>query len=65
METDLYEYAKMGSAPDCLKISPDGKVFATYGHDRFIRIFDIKTGKIVKTINETLQKYIEEAKENK
>ncbi|NJR13974.1 MAG: hypothetical protein HC779_07185 [Phyllobacteriaceae bacterium] len=65
MKTDLYEYAKMKSAPYCLKISPDGKLFATFGSDRTIRIFDMKSGKIVKTIDETLQTYIDGAKESK
>jgi peptidylprolyl isomerase domain and WD repeat-containing protein 1 len=65
MDTDLYEYAKMQSSPHCLKIAPDGLTFATYGTDRLIRIFDIKSGKIVKTINETLQNYVDQAKENK
>ena len=65
METDLYEYAKMQAPPHCLKISPDGKSFATFGADRVIRIFDIQSGKIVKTIDETLQNYIDQAKENK
>lgn len=64
-ETDLYEFAKMQSYPHCLKIAPDGKTFATYGADRFIRIFDMVTGKIVKTINESLQNYVDQGKENK
>lgn len=65
MDTDLYEFAKLKSYPHCLKISPDGKLFATYGTDRFIRIFNIKSGKLIKTIDETMQHYIDEGKENK
>jgi peptidylprolyl isomerase domain and WD repeat-containing protein 1 len=65
LDTDLYELAKLKSAPYSLKIAPDGKSFATFCVDRFIRIFDIRSGKLINKIDETLQKYIDEGKENK
>lgn len=46
-------------------ISPNGHLFATVGTDRKIRIFDFLSGKLNFTINETMQLYVEQAKENK
>ncbi|VDK61242.1 unnamed protein product [Anisakis simplex] len=64
-DTDLYEFVKLKSAPRCLVIAPDGRRFAAVGIDRRIRIFDFMTGKLQKTIDETLQSYMEQAKLNK
>ncbi|MFH4976620.1 hypothetical protein AB6A40_003329 [Gnathostoma spinigerum] len=64
-DTDLYEFLKMKSAPRCLAIAPNGKTFATVGVDRRIRVFNFLRGKLIKTINETLQSYVEQAKVNK
>lgn len=46
-------------------MNPKGQNFATFSADRWIRIFDVKTGKITHRINETLQNYIDLGKENK
>ncbi|VDN58518.1 unnamed protein product [Dracunculus medinensis] len=64
-DTDLYEFLKLKVIPRCLVISPNGHLFATVGTDRKIRIFDFLSGKLNFTINETMQLYVEQAKENK
>lgn len=64
MDTDLYEYAKMGTAPNSLKISPNGDSFATFGADRIIRIFSVVSGKLLKQIDESLKIYVDQGKEN-
>ncbi|KAI6194029.1 Cyclophilin-type peptidyl-prolyl cis-trans isomerase-15 [Aphelenchoides besseyi] len=65
MDTDLYEYAKIQQPPNCLVFNPNGETFATMGNDRQIRVFNTRTGKIIKTIDESLQRYVEEGKSNK
>ncbi|PAV86314.1 hypothetical protein WR25_14639 isoform B [Diploscapter pachys] len=64
-DTDLYEFLKTKSTVTCLKISPSGLQFATMSSDKKVRIFDILTGKLIKTIDENLGKYTSEAKENR
>uniref|UniRef100_F1L033 peptidylprolyl isomerase n=1 Tax=Ascaris suum TaxID=6253 RepID=F1L033_ASCSU len=64
-DTDLYEFLKLKSAPRCLVIAPNGRLFAAVGTDRRIRVFNFSTGKLIKTIDETLQSYLEQAKLNK
>lgn len=56
---------KMRTVPVCLAINPKGTMFATFGEDRRIRIFSVSTGKLLKTIDETLNKYLTEAKEHR
>ncbi|EPB65639.1 peptidyl-prolyl cis-trans isomerase, cyclophilin-type [Ancylostoma ceylanicum] len=56
---------KMKTVPVCLTINPKGTMFATYGEDRRIRIFSVATGKLLKTLDETLNKYLTEAKEHR
>uniref|UniRef100_A0A914CWE9 peptidylprolyl isomerase n=1 Tax=Acrobeloides nanus TaxID=290746 RepID=A0A914CWE9_9BILA len=64
-DTDLYEFVKLKQPPKSIKMNPKGQNFATFSADRWIRIFDVKTGKITHRINETLQNYIDLGKENK
>ncbi|VDL80938.1 unnamed protein product [Nippostrongylus brasiliensis] len=64
-ETDLYEFIKAKTVPVSLAINPKGTMFATYGEDRRIRIFSLPTGKLLKTIDETLSRYQSEAKEQR
>uniref|UniRef100_A0A915AK08 peptidylprolyl isomerase n=1 Tax=Parascaris univalens TaxID=6257 RepID=A0A915AK08_PARUN len=64
-DTDLYEFLKLKSAPRCLVIAPNGQLFAAVGTDRRIRVFNFSSGKLMKTIDETLQSYLEQAKLNK
>ncbi|BFZ63513.1 Peptidyl-prolyl cis-trans isomerase cyp15 [Saitoella coloradoensis] len=54
--TDLYEFKKAKSVPTCIAFSPDGTHFATISlPDRQVRVFDFKTGKMVKKYDESLQ----------
>lgn len=46
-------------------MAPNGKSFAAVGADRRIRIFDFQTGKMTKVIDETLQSYMDQSKQNK
>ncbi|VDD92961.1 unnamed protein product [Enterobius vermicularis] len=64
-DTDLYEFVKIKSPPRCLVCSQNGRIFAAFGADRRIRIFNFETGKLFKVIDETLQSYIDQAKLNK
>lgn len=64
-ETDLYEFVKAKTVPVSLAINPKGNMFATFGEDRRIRIFSLLSGKLLKTIDETLAKYQSEAKEQR
>ncbi|CAD5212795.1 unnamed protein product [Bursaphelenchus okinawaensis] len=64
-DTDLYTYAKLKICPQNLTFSPSGDKFAVWGKDRIIRVFDTLTGKVIKSMDETLNKYIEKAKDNK
>ncbi|VDO60754.1 unnamed protein product [Haemonchus placei] len=64
-ETDLYEFMKAKTVPVSLAINHKGTMFATYGEDRRIRIFSLPTGKLLKTIDETLSKYQTESKEQR
>ncbi|KJH47928.1 peptidyl-prolyl cis-trans isomerase, cyclophilin-type [Dictyocaulus viviparus] len=64
-DTDLYEFVKMRTVPVSLALNPKGTLFATYGEDRRLRIFSLSTGKLLKTIDETLNKYQTEAKEHR
>jgi peptidylprolyl isomerase domain and WD repeat-containing protein 1 len=53
-ETNLYEFAMKKTFALALSFSKDGKQFATMGRDRFVRVFNFETGKLIKTYNETL-----------
>uniref|UniRef100_A0A0N5AIS8 peptidylprolyl isomerase n=1 Tax=Syphacia muris TaxID=451379 RepID=A0A0N5AIS8_9BILA len=64
-DTDLYEFVKIKSSPRCLVCSNNGRIFAAFGADHRIRIFDFERGKLMKIIDETLQSYVEDAKLNK
>lgn len=64
-DTDLYEFLKMKQLPRCLEISPDGRTFSIIASDRWIYVFDLATAKIVKRLDESLQRYIELGKEMK
>lgn len=65
-DTDLYEFKKVGCiiritdaqnkcVPSCLVFAPTYHQFATFGFDdRQIRIFNFKTGKLVRKYDESL-----------
>ena len=53
-ETDLFELAKNKTCALSTQFSNDGSKFAIYCKDRKIRLFDMKSGKLIKTYIETL-----------
>uniref|UniRef100_A0AC35ESC5 PPIase cyclophilin-type domain-containing protein n=1 Tax=Panagrolaimus sp. PS1159 TaxID=55785 RepID=A0AC35ESC5_9BILA len=63
-DTDLFEFAKVRQPPKALAISPTGNFFATFSHDRSLKIFSVPFGKIIKVLDESLTRYIDEAKLN-
>lgn len=63
MDTDLYEFVSDKSVHH-LQVSPSGDFFATLSSDRKVRIFKYKSGKIVRTIDESLETIEKEHKEN-
>uniref|UniRef100_A0A6B2KZT4 peptidylprolyl isomerase n=1 Tax=Arcella intermedia TaxID=1963864 RepID=A0A6B2KZT4_9EUKA len=61
--TDLYEFCKVGTVPTSLEISKDGKLFATMGADRNVRIFQFETGKLYRVYCESLEVFKSNQKE--
>ena len=54
-DTDLYEFKKSKTVPTCLNFSLDFSKFVTFGMgDRFVRIFNFHTGKLIKKFDETV-----------
>jgi len=69
LETSLYEFVQNESKSPKLKLhnisfSPDGEYFVTTSSDRKIRIFKLKTGKLVRTYDESLERITEAHKAN-
>nr|XP_002736396.1 PREDICTED: peptidylprolyl isomerase domain and WD repeat-containing protein 1-like [Saccoglossus kowalevskii] len=58
-DTDLYEFAKCKTVPTSLIFSPNGKMFVTMSFDRRVRIFRFLTGKKIKVIDESLERFTE------
>lgn len=57
-ETDLLEFAKNKSPPSCISFSPDFEMFATVSYpDNCIRLFDFKSGKLLKSYDESIKIY--------
>ena len=57
MDTDLYEFAKTKAIVLSIAFSKDGKIMAISSDDRKIRLFNFLTGKITKTIDESIDVY--------
>ena len=57
MDTDLYEFAKAKTIVLHIEFNKTGRVMAVLSKDRKIRIFNMLTGKITKTIDESLEVY--------
>lgn len=62
-DTDLYEFAKKKTMPTSLEMSQDGRLMATMGQDRHVRLFHFLTGKLYRTYNESLSIFNEAQKE--
>ncbi|ODV77842.1 uncharacterized protein CANTADRAFT_69014 [Suhomyces tanzawaensis NRRL Y-17324] len=53
-ETDLFELVKSKSKPSSICFSEDQQMFATISYpDNFIRLFNFKTGKLIKKLDES------------
>lgn len=53
--TDLFAFKKSKSLPTSITISPSGSQFATFSFpDRYVRIFDFTTGKLIRTYDESI-----------
>eukprot|EP00026_Physarum_polycephalum_P001078 Phypoly_transcript_01079.p1 GENE.Phypoly_transcript_01079~~Phypoly_transcript_01079.p1 ORF type:complete len:623 (+),score=105.08 Phypoly_transcript_01079:1835-3703(+) len=63
LDTDLFIFAKNKTVPLSLSFSPNGKLFATMGKDRQVRVFHFLTGKLYRTYNESLQILTEQQKD--
>lgn len=57
METDLYEFVKVKTIIINIAFNKSGKKMAILSKDRKIRLFDFLTGKIINTIDESLDQY--------
>lgn len=57
LETDLLELVKRNTTAKALAISPNGKLFAVYCADRYVRVFQYLTGRLLHTYDETFTLY--------
>jgi len=57
LDTDLYEFAKTKLQVHDLSFSPDGEHFVTLSNDRQIRLFNFKTGKLIRVYDESLKTF--------
>lgn len=55
IQTDFLQLLQPNSLPLSLNISPQGTYAAVILKDKIIRIFNLKTGKLVQTINESIK----------
>lgn len=58
-ETDYYELPKNKTCGLSCAFNSKGNLLAIFCRDRKIRIFNFRTGKLIKVYNETLETYIE------
>ena len=57
-ETDLLEFVKNKSPPSCITFSPNLETFASISYpDNCIRLFDFKSGKLLKSYDESIKAY--------
>lgn len=56
-ETSLYELLKNKTTPTSLELSPNCEMFSIMARDRFVRIFNFATGKMIKQIDDTFALY--------
>jgi WD40 repeat protein len=55
IQTDFLQLLSAGSAPFSFNLSPHGNFAAILLRDKLIRIFNLKTGKLILTIHEDLK----------
>jgi peptidylprolyl isomerase domain and WD repeat-containing protein 1 len=56
IETDLFDLKKCKTNAIAVGISNNGKMVGVYGRDRYVRLFNFLTGKLMKKIDESLDK---------
>ena len=54
-QTHFLQLLKANSAPLSLNLSPQGNLLAVVLKDKIIRIFNLKTGKLIETISESVK----------
>jgi peptidylprolyl isomerase domain and WD repeat-containing protein 1 len=57
LDTDLYEFAKEKTIVLSIAFTRSGKIMAVLARDRKIRVYNFLSGKIVQTIDESLDSY--------
>lgn len=55
VETDLFELVKCKTICLSLSLSLNGQYFVTFCKDKHLRLFEFSTGKLLRTINESLK----------
>ncbi|KAI0225069.1 Peptidyl-prolyl cis-trans isomerase cyp15, partial [Massospora cicadina] len=60
-ETDLYEFKKSKAYPASMTFSPNGQLmaFTSFTSDRMVRVFRVKTGRMIRKYDEGLDVYNE------
>lgn len=58
-DTDFLELARAKTFALSMAVSNNGQLLAIYARDRRIRIFNIKTGKLLRTVDDQTQIYID------
>ncbi|KCV69265.1 hypothetical protein H696_03692 [Fonticula alba] len=55
LDTDLFALVTAGTTPTSISISPHGKLFATLSLDRVVRVFELLSGKMIRSYDESLR----------
>lgn len=58
-DTDMLELAKSKTFALSCAVSTSGELVALYARDRKIRVFDVRSGKLVRTIDDNAQIYVD------
>jgi peptidylprolyl isomerase domain and WD repeat-containing protein 1 len=56
-DTSLYELARAKTTPISVTVDPIGRMFVTYSRDKQIRVFDFRSGRLMKTYSEATDVY--------
>lgn len=59
-DTDFLDIVKNKTCVLSMTFSNSGLLLATYCRDRKVRLFNVRTGKLIHTYDETLQNYIDQ-----
>ena len=58
-DTDMLELAKSKTFALSCAVSTNGELVALYARDRKIRVFEVRSGKLVRTIDDNAQIYVD------